>query len=252
MHPRLFAIFVIVVVSTCTGITTTAKAQTRTFWEMSPEEFKLYLEQVRIWRAEALKHSPILAELERDKVAIFYKDNNAHLINYHAVKFQDADLKKLSGVKRLHTLSLENSDVTADGLKHLEAVPSLNELWLFGCKKLSDEDLTQLPKLPKLQVLILNGTKIRDEGLRELHQLSSLKVLFLYNTRISDAGLKHLKRIPNLTLLDLEHTSVTDDGLAQLADFPKLKRVHVGPGISDAAINSLKKAVPDLEIFKIE
>jgi hypothetical protein len=47
-------------------------------------------------------------------------------------RITDAGLVHLNGFAKLEVVDLQNSQVTALGLQHLKALPSLKELWLSG------------------------------------------------------------------------------------------------------------------------
>ena len=90
-----------------------------------------------------------------------------------------------------------------------------------------------------------------DEGLSHLRLLLSLRELFLDGTQINDTGLAHLARLTNLTKLSLRRTAITDTGLAHLPALSNLRNLDLNDtGVTAAAIDKLKKALPELTVFK--
>jgi hypothetical protein len=112
-----------------------------------------------------------------------------------------ARLKLLNDLHEAQTLSL-GSDVTNNGLRSLNAFPSLT-------------------------TLILQSTLVTDAGLEELRHLTKLAELKIYSAPITNKGLMHLAQIPNLHRLFIAAKRVTPQGVAQLqAMRPDLKLMH--------------------------
>ena len=55
---------------------------------------------------------------------------------------------------------------------------------------------------PKLEELVLYGTRVTDQGLVHLESLDKLTVIFLYGPNVTDSGLVHLSKIKSLTRVD--------------------------------------------------
>jgi Leucine-rich repeat (LRR) protein len=108
--------------------------------------------------------------------------------------------------------------------------------------------LSQLPKLPKLKRLVLDGNEIRGVGLaalsaqpalvelslgcptltdlfaNNLAKLKQVKRLSLAGSGLGDAGIQHLEGLTNLEALDLRKTKVTAAGIERLQKaLPKCK-----------------------------
>jgi hypothetical protein len=72
-------------------------------------------------------------------------------------------------------LSLNSTQVTDEGLKHLTGLASLKWLWL-------------------------NNTQVTDAGLAHLKELTSLRRIYLAETQVTDEGVAELRRaLPNLS-----------------------------------------------------
>jgi Leucine-rich repeat (LRR) protein len=110
---------------------------------------------------------------------------------------------------------LDNTQVTDDGLAHLENLTALQEVWLDNTR-ITDAALAHFEGLSALQRLYLRGAHISDAGLAHLQDLTGLEELWLDNTQVTDAGLAYLEGLTALQWLELTNTEVTDDGLAKL------------------------------------
>ena len=113
-------------------------------------------------------------------------------------------------------LSLEDADLT--GL-----APDTERLSL-GNTRVTDEGLSNLVPLKKLNWLDLSATPISDASAANLSTLDNLETLWLAGTNITDASVPSLVKLTKLTELDLRGTNVTTQGRQQLrAALPKLK-----------------------------
>ena len=115
----------------------------------------------------------------------------------------------------------------------------LRELTLANAG-LNDASLANLPKLPTLKRLVLDGNDIRGTGLphltgqpelidlslshpnltnltaENLAELKPLKRLSLAGSGLTNAGIKHLANLTNLESLDLRRTKASAAGVAEL------------------------------------
>jgi Leucine-rich repeat (LRR) protein len=129
----------------------------------------------------------------------------------------------------------------------LAPIAGLEELSLANAG-LNDASLGQLPKLPALKRLVLDGNDIRGNGLaalstqpalvdlslgcpsltdlwaKNLAELKQLKRLSLAGSGLGDKGIQHLESLTNPEALDLRKTKVTAAGIDRLQKaLPKCK-----------------------------
>lgn len=149
-------------------------------------------------------------------------------LELEATKVEDAGLADLMDLKNLEDLHLCRSKISDAGLAHVGQMTSLVSLSLVRTG-IRGDGLAHLKNLAKLQKLDLDSTEIDDAKLRFLTPLTSLVYLELFGSKITDAGLVHLKPLRELKNLLLRRTEVTDEGVA-----------------------NLKKALPNLEIWRYE
>jgi len=119
-------------------------------------------------------------------------------------------------------------------------------------KEISAAD--DLPSEPfQIDRISLNETSVRDEQLQQLTALKNLRSLSLYRTGITDAGLEHLAGLTRLEELELSYTGVTDNGLARLMGLTRLKKLYLygtSGAVTDAGVETMQKALPDLKIIR--
>lgn len=177
-----------------------------------------------------------------------------------------------------------------EGLKHLEAIDGLTELWLSGVeldelhlakiadlkqlifnRSYFDEDQQKqvivpllaiksmrLENLPSLEQLDLSNTTAEELDLAGLPKLTSLK---LTQATANDQTLATLAATPNLESLEAgsrdhtgyspQRTEITDAGLKPLADLKNLKKLDLtGARITDGGLQILA-AVENLEELQL-
>jgi internalin A len=140
------------------------------------------------------------------------------------------DLAPIAGLTSLVSLRI---DTKATDLSPLAKLTALEEVSID-----SDgvSDLAWAAGLVKLRDLSIAGTQIAD--LAPLAKLP-LEALEARGCRHL-ASIAPLANVKTLVEIDLRFTRVTD--LSPLAKLPALKRVAVGPGVSDDEIAKLKRA----------
>lgn len=116
--------------------------------------------------------------------------------------------------------------------------------------KVRDEVLNLIRDI-RVLFLDLSDTPLIDEAMSELARLPNLQVLNLTRTRMTDRGLKTVSASRDIRLLKLNRTSITDNGLACLAEMPSLRMIYLGDTtLTDSALRHLAK-LPQLEAIKL-
>ena len=98
--------------------------------------------------------------------------------------------------------------------------------------------------------LRLVGQPVPVAAFAEIDKLTELQLIDLAWSTTTDEGLAQLKDLRKLRDLGLGGTPVTDRGLAHLDKMPGLQRLWLSKQtISEAAVEKLRKARPDLQIY---
>jgi internalin A len=165
--------------------------------------------------------------------------------------FGNASLERLDFLRRATNVLLDNSRVSAAGLRRIAGNPNISNLFASNTN-LDDESLATIATLSELDTLDLRGTKVTDRGLAHLAKLPRLRMLWLDGPQITDAGLKDLGRLAELRFLCLDASAIDGSGLAQLAGLVELERLMLdATPVTDDSLKNLP-ILPRLQILDLE
>jgi hypothetical protein len=157
-----------------------------------------------------------------------------------------AVIKEL-GLTRINSASLIG-DEDLQIISQLDQITSLN---LDGSKRLTDEGLRHLARMPQLRELTLGG-QITNNGLEVLDQLRELRVFKMFwQGNITDDGTANLKFCDQLEEVDLLGCNTGDGAIAALAGKPKLRRFKTGRNVSDEGL-ALLQQFPAFKTWPVE
>lgn len=174
----------------------------------------------------------------------------------------DDGLRHLAGLTVIRELDIGNLDpphalrgatfpvntITSAGVGHLKGLTSLRSLNLGGLP-VDDADLDALKDLPNLVSLYLDRTKVRGPWFGRLKSLPKLAGVYLDGSAINDEGLSYLKGASGLQFLSVAGVRLTANGLAHLKMLPKLNRLDVkGCGLGFEALDEFQVACPRVKI----
>jgi hypothetical protein len=161
----------------------------------------------------------------------------------------DADVKLLLELPDLDWLTLDQSQITGDGLKQLKALKSLRHLdidgqllirgnlklmkeiktlqflGLFG-HEVTDVSLAHLDDLDKLQGLTIGYALITEAGYQRITHFKELKELFLL-TPNSPASFRLINKLKYLRKLGMQGHDITDSCIEQLKDLTQLEHLDL-------------------------
>ncbi|MFK7819334.1 MAG: hypothetical protein AB8G99_11500 [Planctomycetaceae bacterium] len=128
--------------------------------------------------------------------------------------------------------------------QELTDMPVLAELqWLqLGVRRSGDQVASELPSIPKLEVLIFSGTYVPvDRQLPVDGQCPNLRVLSMKSAAITDSGVaKLVEACPKLEYVNLSRArKLTSDSINSLVKLKSLKYIHIGnTGIDNAKLKA--------------
>jgi hypothetical protein len=106
---------------------------------------------------------------------------------------------------------LEGDSRINDVCQDLARLPSLRRVIVLG--PLSDDGLTQLMTLRRLDTLYLSRTRITNAGVLRLSQMRGLQYVCLGTIPVKDSGLHELSKLENLGTLAISLKDVSSQGL---------------------------------------
>ncbi|MGC3966336.1 MAG: hypothetical protein QM775_02885 [Pirellulales bacterium] len=101
----------------------------------------------------------------------------------------------------------------------------------------------------------LSGTAADDAFVGKLVALPNLAELNLDNTKVTDASAAHVKKMKNLKMLSINSPKiVVSSDVQEIEDGKKMRTnsATVAAMFSQAAYNSLRQAMPDLQIIGVD
>jgi hypothetical protein len=116
-------------------------------------------------------------------------------------------------------------DVTAEGLKAIAKVPSLESLRLWRATITAD-GFKALAPAPKLAGLALVECEVTEDDFKGIEALPGISQFFANDMKMTEKSLAHVAKLQKLLWVRLAHTEITDKGLMRLADAPNL--THLG------------------------
>src|SRR5215468_5411870 len=141
--------------------------------------------------------------------------------------FTDAGLGNLAGLNGLFGLSLfwHVSAMTPAGLGTVASLPNLGFLGCEG-KLCTDEAMRHIAMIPRLRMLMAQGTVASDAGFAALSRSRTLEYFWGRECpNLTGAGFVALSKAPSLRGLGVSCKSVDDTSLATLPRFPALREL---------------------------
>ncbi|MCI0391097.1 MAG: hypothetical protein MOB07_20315 [Acidobacteria bacterium] len=136
-----------------------------------------------------------------------------------------------------------NGQISDDVLERLSELDFVTTLHLGGSKRLTDEGLKHLARMPNLQELDLSdypGGQITDRGLEALRHLTQLRRFQMcWQSGITDAGVANLAFCEHLESVDLMGTPTGDGTIKALTGKRNLRRFKTGRQVTDAGLSLL-------------
>lgn len=141
--------------------------------------------------------------------------------------FTRRGVDKLSGLDGLVGLSFfwHTSNLRGD---ELQCLHGLSNLAYLGCQgELCDDDaMRHIAALPKLRMLMGQGTVATDEGFKALSRSQTIEYIWGRECpNLNSSGFVALSQMPELKGLAVSCKFVDDAALASLPDFPSLKEL---------------------------
>jgi hypothetical protein len=161
----------------------------------------------------------------------------------------DEVLGAVARLPSLSSLSIEDAEISADGLQHIAEADGLaarlRSLSIARCLGVSDESLTMLDRLPQLETLALRDILLTGSFLTSLSETEASpfawKTLIVTNAFLTDEEVALLPQLaPDLARLDLRgNVDVTDESLGVFERMPKLTDIQIEE--TDVSTNAIDR-----------
>ncbi|MBX3435743.1 MAG: hypothetical protein KF847_20690 [Pirellulales bacterium] len=196
-----------------------------------------------------------------------------HWINFQGSKVDDDWLlnrsEQLIDLPNL-SVTLSQTRVSGRGLSAFREAPNVIDLELSGVP-LTDSDLAQLARLPKLQILYVDRTGVSGSDLSLLAKTPTLNSLCIDSSQATPAGVAELAKFPQLKsiivvdatdacvanlatlrappMLSLRSGDVTAVSLSHLQKMNHLQHLLLfDTGFSESELELLRKALPECHV----
>ena len=160
-----------------------------------------------------------------------WSDNMTSLAFARMYTINDRVLEKLSGFKKLKSLSLRAAPVRGSFVSNLAPdSPLFTSLQTLGMTKnfATAEEILQLKRFKNLKKLDFSVTPMTFEKIEALSTLDQVEMLLLAECQLTDEMLEKLIPLQNLTALEIGgNPSLTDQSRETLKRFPKLSLENV-------------------------
>ncbi len=172
------------------------------------------LHQFPVFRA------PFVGELKYDLMSFSAQPNNLLLDG----PVTDSGLRALAGLEGLVGVNLfwHTPAFTPAGLRAFAEIPNLAFLGCDG-KRCNDEAMRQIAGIPRLRMLMAQGTVATDDGFDALSRSQTIEYIWGRECpNLTGRGFVALAAMPSLRGLAVSCARVEDEALAMLPRFPAL------------------------------
>jgi hypothetical protein len=161
----------------------------------------------------------------------------------------DDGMLGLRSLENLQSLFIINAPITDRGMEACRAWKHLQRLRI-NSPEITDEGIQNLEGLTELQTVALQESAIRDPAI--LITLPKLSTLDLSRSQVTEAFVERLSTCRSLTTISLHGTSLSDDSLENLRSLSLLRKLMIGPHITEAAAQHLQAHLPHCEISGVD
>lgn len=167
------------------------------------------------------------ADTTVDDMKLFGRLLDLESVFFLGANFNDEFLAQLSELKKLKTITVQNSEITVETLKMFATYPELLSLDLRRNLNLANADLDVIPTFPKLEKLFVYYNKFSNSGMNKISKSQTLKVVDARGCNgVTDSAVKYLVRLTKLEELYFRF-EVADAGVAYIKDSSTLKFIEL-------------------------
>jgi internalin A len=158
-------------------------------------------------------------------------------------RFTDGGAAQLKNLKNLRKVGFGSSQIGAEGLQHLAALPNLEAIKSVALSTESVQALASFKKLKSLEIGMMmppRGTSVPREDLSGLACLRALEELRLGGGRWAEEDLVFLESLTNLKRLFISSRDISDQSMPLFASLKRLEYLSIRGALSKRGLNQLR------------
>lgn len=195
------------------------------------------------------------ADTTVEDMALFGRLFDLEKVFFLGANFNDEFLAQLSELKKLTSITVQNSDISVETLKMFATYPELVSLDLRRNLKLDNASMDVIKTFPKLEKLYVLYNKLSNVGMNRISKAETLKVVDARGCNdgsgVSDSAVRYLVKLPKLEELYFRF-EISDAGVEHLKSSSTIKFVELQDCdmLTDAAAAHFT-AIPSLTGLRI-
>ncbi|MBP3557557.1 MAG: hypothetical protein J6K20_07650 [Thermoguttaceae bacterium] len=167
------------------------------------------------------------ADATVDDMKLFGRLFDLEKVFFLGSNFNDEFLAQLSELKKLKTITVQNSEITVETLKMFATYPELTSLDLRRNLKLDNASMEVIPTFPKLEKLFVYYNSLTNSAMSKISKSETLKVVDARGCNgVTDNAVKYLVRLPKLEELYFRF-EVSDSGVEHIKNSQTLKFIEL-------------------------
>lgn len=170
------------------------------------------------------------ADTTLEDMKLFGRLLDLESVFFLGANFNDEYLAQLSELKKLKSVTVQNSDITVETLKMFATYPELTSLDLRRDLNLDNAAMDAIQTFPKLEKLAVLYNKLSNSGMRRISKSQTLKVVDARGCNdgsgVSDSAVKYLTQMPNLEELYFRF-EISDSGVEHIKNSKTLKFIEL-------------------------
>lgn len=193
------------------------------------------------------------ADATLDDMKLFARLLDLESYTFLGANFTDEFIAQFKDLKKVKTVTIQNSSITGETLNMLTGYPELTTLDIRRNVQLKNKDFDAIEKMPKLENLLAYYNNISSLAVRRIAKSTTIKKLDLRAAQqVDNTSCRYAATMPQLEELYFRFL-IDDDGVEYLVEAPALKFVEFQDcPITDKSAEFISKfkALTGLRVFR--
>ncbi|MBR5243689.1 MAG: hypothetical protein IKW13_05590, partial [Thermoguttaceae bacterium] len=170
------------------------------------------------------------ADATVEDMALFGRLYDLEKVFFLGANFNDEFLAQLSELKKLKSITVQNSEITVETLKMFATYPELVSLNLRRNLQLDNAAMDEIKNFPKLEELYVLYNKLSNVGMNKISKAQTLKIVDVRGCNdgsgVSNSAVRYLAKLPKLEELYFRF-EISDEGVEYLKGSSTIKFVEL-------------------------